>query len=238
MSASWHAAPARPATTQVSHCAMSRPRMAAGEAIGTLSTHILSLEAQCQAGESSACVMIDQISGYAQALKDLNERRTRAPDAPIITDERSDPADDALRKTRFTFDAAAAEDPNSVTGALVKLFKAYDREGVGEVSLSKLTSRWVASRTDGSSLYMPSSGGGPLEWEARQARAGSRRMHRLFAASATGNGGKVSLDEFVGTLVNEYEKRMERGLSQSRAIAEISTNMPQNAIFAEMYGSE
>lgn len=85
--------------------------------------------------------------------------------------------------------------------ALVRLFKAYDHCRAGEISLERLTSRWVRGREDecdvgATSFY--SDCNTDMDWEARQARAGSRRMQRLFAASASNNGGKVTMGEFVG----------------------------------------
>ena len=44
--------------------------------------------------------------------------------------------------------------------------------------------------------------------------------------------------EFVAAFAGDYAKRIARGLPPSRAVAEILTNMPQRALFQEMYGSE
>ena len=44
--------------------------------------------------------------------------------------------------------------------------------------------------------------------------------------------------EFVEAFPLAVGKRIQRGLPQSRAVAEILTNMPQRALFQEMYGSE
>ena len=71
-------------------------------------------------------------------------------------------------------------------------------------------------------------------WEARQARAGARRITRVFSKK----GGRMTQREFVEAFSAEYGKRIQRGLPQSRAVAEILTNMPQRALFQEMYGSE
>ena len=71
-------------------------------------------------------------------------------------------------------------------------------------------------------------------WEARQARAGARRITRVFSKK----GGRMTQREFVEAFAADYDKRIQRGLPQSRAVAEILTNMPQRALFQEMYGSE
>ena len=44
--------------------------------------------------------------------------------------------------------------------------------------------------------------------------------------------------QFVEAFIVDYDKRIAKGLPESRAVAEILTNMPQRALFQEMYGSE
>ena len=218
-----------------------------------LGTHIASLELRCEAGEGSACTMLDQLAGYAKALEDLDERRVRAPDAPVIQNELMLDVDATLAAAPVSPSKGAGSatkvastskgggsatsvvaDPSSVAGALVKLFDALDSDASGVITLKSFQASWLAGRTGG---YTTGSRR-DAKWEARQAAAGSRRISRLFSSSAAGNRGKVSRDEFVTTLKGEYDKRMERGLSDSRAVAEITSNMPQRALFAEMYGSE
>ena len=71
---------------------------------------------------------------------------------------------------------------------------------------------------------------------ARQARAGARRIKRLFGGKPDNT---LTMAEFVGVLASEYDKRLARGgLSLSRAISEVESNMPQRAIYAELYGNE
>ena len=124
---------------------------------------------------------------------------------------------------------------------------------------------------------------GPSDWGARQARAGSRRIKRLFGGRPDAT---LTLPEFVGgtrpleaaahsaqpskqasrrkqaaahdrtpphtpfpslffcpspctVLESEYDKRLARGgLTLNRAISEVESNMPQRAIYAELYGQE
>lgn len=55
-------------------------QMAAGaDSISTLSAYVTSLEAQCTSGDSSSCVMLKQLTSYAQALKDVNDKRRKSP---------------------------------------------------------------------------------------------------------------------------------------------------------------
>ena len=63
--------------------------------------------------------------------------------------------------------------------------------------------------------------------------AGARRITRLFKGAR-----EITRSEFVSVFANEYEKRVQRGLAESRAVAEILTNMPQRALFNQMYGNE
>ena len=53
---------------------------------GTLGKDIHALEDKCAAGEMDACVMLDQLSGYAQTLNDMNKRLGKPPDAPSFVD--------------------------------------------------------------------------------------------------------------------------------------------------------
>ena len=59
-----------------------------------------------------------------------------------------------------------------------------------------------------------------------------RGITRLFKGKR-----EISRDDFVDAFAVEFEKRIARGLSESRAVAEILTNMPQRALFSQMYGS-
>ena len=209
------------------------------EKSGSLGGLVGGLEAQCKGGDNDACLMLDQLSGYAQALTDMKGRRSRAPDAPTITNEKTLGAGAsggaAATSTSTASSQAISSTPDSVAGALVKLFNAYDRDATGFIALETLTSRWASERMDD---YTSNYGEQQTNWEARQARAGARRIERLFAQSAASNGGKVPMSEFVGKFMSEYDKRIERGLPEGRAVAEINCNLPQRAVFAEMYGSE
>ena len=122
-----------------------------------------------------------------------------------------------------------------VEEALYRLFNYYDANNNGRVTLDELV-RGSQSIYD----HAPQS-----EWATRQARAGARRMQRLFARAedlcaqdddASCVTGMISKEHFVGTLRSEFEKRIERGLSMSRAVAEIEANVPGRV--AEIYGSE
>ena len=126
--------------------------------------------------------------------------------------------------------ASAAAEPETVRDALVKLFSAYDTSSTGTISLEEFTSKWVAGRGKSDDEVLTDAG---QDWEARQARAGARRIKRLFT-----DGKDMTLESFVGHFQDEYEKRIERGLSTGQATAEIVCNMPQQALFAEMYGTE
>ena len=116
----------------------------------------------------------------------------------------------------------------AVEGALTNLFGYYDADSDGYFTIDEMVRADDAVR----STYDSSMSGSA--WGARQARAGMRRMRRLFAKSDSDDDGRVSLGSFVGTLLGEYEKRLERGLSVATAVAEIESHMPQ----AEMYGYE
>lgn len=118
---------------------------------------------------------------------------------------------------------------NSVGGALSELFDRYDTSRKGYITLTEFTSTWTAGNA-----YEASG-----EWEARQARAGARRIQRLFGCNGPdGCAVDVSKEDFVTHFQRDYEKRLSRGLSERRAIAEIICNIPQRALYAEMYGSE
>ena len=202
---------------------------------GALGSFVTNLEDECAAGDDESCRMLDQLSGYAQALGDLQKRRTRAPDAPdILADSLADVS--TVPRPRAAAAGAKAEgvDPDSVSGALVKLFDAYDTRGDGAVPVDVFTSRWVSSQIESDAKGAKLTGASrEWDWSARQARAGARRIAKLFAHAET-----VSQRDFVATFEAEYAKRVERGLPVSRAIAEIFTNMPQRELYAEMYGSE
>ena len=118
---------------------------------------------------------------------------------------------------------------DTVAGALEELFNSYDTDRKGYITLSDFTSTWTAGRdvdgTDG-------------EWEARQARAGARRIRRLFSCDPEGCAVDVTKAEFVDHFQTDYDKRMTRGLAERRAVTEILCNIPKRALFAEMYGSE
>jgi hypothetical protein len=120
---------------------------------------------------------------------------------------------------------------DTVEGALVKLFNSYDTTRKGYITLDEFTSAWVAGRE-----YADHN-----TWESRQARAGARRIRRLFQCEGpTGCLVDVTKETFVGIFGDYYAKRLEHGAlaSSTAAISEILCNIPQRALFAEMYGSE
>ena len=100
------------------------------------------------------------------------------------------------------------------------------------MTLEAFTSRWITEQVATADRCNRMTGR-DRTWEARQARAGARRIRRLFAGAAA-----ITQAEFVDAFADEYERRMERGLSESRAVAEVLSNMPQAALFQQMYGSE
>ena len=199
---------------------------------GTFGSYVEGLEDKCSSGDDEACQLLDQLSGYARSLEDLRSRRSRAPDAPDISAAAPASfagANGAAAAGGGSFaPAGIAED--SVPGALVRLFDAYDTRSAGVVPVEVFTSRWV-SNSMANTAQMGATRS--WDWSARQARAGARRISRLFAPAET-----VTQADFVAAFSSEYEKRIARGPSESRAIAEIYTNMPQRELFAEMYGSE
>ena len=109
----------------------------------------------------------------------------------------------------------------AVVDALTKLFKAFDSNGDGFVTLSSML---LADRS------AAATGG---EWESRQARVGSRRLRRLFAEKK-----KLSQEQFVRILEEEFNRRIARGLSVGRAVLEIQVNMPLEGMLAAEYGNE
>ena len=110
---------------------------------------------------------------------------------------------------------------SEVAGALSKLFGAFDSNSDGFITLSNMM------LSDSGRMQ---TGG---EWEARQARVGSRRLRRLFSGKQ-----KLSEAEFVETLGEEFERRIGRGLKVGRAVTEIQVNMPAQSLIAAEYGNE
>jgi len=110
--------------------------------------------------------------------------------------------------------------------ALTKLFAHYDSKNDGVISLNQALA--------GTSVM--GLGSVSTDWAARQQRAGARRMRQIFARAETTADGRVSQDDFVGMLTAEFDRRIERGLSTARAVAEIEANLPGEV--AELYGSE
>lgn len=62
---------------------------------------------------------------------------------------------------------------------------------------------------------------------------GSRRLRRLFAEKK-----KLSQEQFVRILEEEFNRRIARGLSVGRAVLEIQVNMPLDGMLAAEYGNE
>lgn len=110
---------------------------------------------------------------------------------------------------------------SDVVQALTKLFNTYDTDNDGYITMTEMMAGVKRES-------VPQN-----EWSKRQARAGARRMRRRFSKT-----GKISLKEFVSTMSAEFAKRIERGLAISVAVAEILANLPERAIYAEVYGSE
>ena len=110
--------------------------------------------------------------------------------------------------------------------ALQKLFAHYDTDSDGFITLDEML-------TGSSMIYDHNV---QSEWATRQARAGARRMRRLFTRGAATVDGKISASEFVGPLQVDFDRRLERGLSVARAVAEIEANLPGEV--AQLYGSE
>ena len=136
----------------------------------------------------------------------------------------------------------------AVVDALTKLFKAFDSNGDGFVTLSTmLLADRSAAATGGewesrqARVGLGSGGcvvGGWMPSKrralfARQARVGSRRLRRLFADKK-----KLSQEQFVGILEEEFNRRIARGLSIGRAVLEIQVNMPLEGMLAAEYGNE
>eukprot|EP00324_Dicrateria_rotunda_P006607 CAMPEP_0206171410 /NCGR_PEP_ID=MMETSP1474-20131121/42191_1 /ASSEMBLY_ACC=CAM_ASM_001110 /TAXON_ID=97495 /ORGANISM="Imantonia sp., Strain RCC918" /LENGTH=195 /DNA_ID=CAMNT_0053578827 /DNA_START=38 /DNA_END=626 /DNA_ORIENTATION=- len=118
----------------------------------------------------------------------------------------------------------------NVPDALSELFDRLDTSRQGSITLTDFTSTWTAGHEN------KEYGG---QWEARQARAGARRIRRLFGCDGPdGCATDLKKEDFVSHFQGEYDKRMARGLPERRAVAEILCNIPQRALFAEMYGSE
>ena len=204
---------------------------------GTLGKDIHALEDKCAAGEMDACVMLDQLSGYAQTLNDMNKRVGKPPDAPSLEEPETnyifcgdEACDVEAMEAIKNFDIEKVK-PGTVRAALVKLFKSYDSKATGVLSLDAFYQKWSEDTSWQNTLSA-----GPSDWGARQARAGARRIKRLFGGKPDNT---LTMAEFVGVLESEYDKRLARGgLSLSRAISEVESNMPQRAIYAELYGNE
>lgn len=135
--------------------------------------------------------------------------------------------------TRFSVSFAPTmniDTVENVPDALSELFDRLDTSRQGSITLTDFTSTWTAGHEN------KEYGG---QWEARQARAGARRIRRLFGCDGPdGCATDLKKEDFVSHFQGEYDKRMARGLPERRAVAEILCNIPQRALFAEMYGSE
>ena len=212
------------------------PRAAPTRAVKSalLSDYVLDLEKRCSGGDGEACDAIAQLDGFAKSLEQKRARRAKAAELlraagpPSVA---TAPAAPAPASTAANF--APTPKPDSVEAALIRLFDSYDQTKSGAVALDAFTSRWVSERMRTVSRENDLTGT-ERTWEARQARAGARRITRVFSKK----GGRMTQREFVEAFAAEYGKRIQRGLPQSRAVAEILTNMPQRALFQEMYGSE
>jgi len=111
---------------------------------------------------------------------------------------------------------------DAVRDALSDLFKHYDADKDGVVSLADVT--------QGDRLpSMTEADRSSSTWESRQVRAGERRLRRMF------KDGSLSANEFVNELSGQFAQRVDRGLSIGRAVAEIQVHYVSEG---EMYGSE
>lgn len=111
---------------------------------------------------------------------------------------------------------------DAVRDALSDLFKHYDADKDGVVSLADVT--------QGDRLpSMTEADRSSSTWESRQVRAGERRIRRMF------KDGTLSANEFVNELSGQFAQRVDRGLSIGRAVAEIQVHYVSEG---EMYGSE
>ncbi len=215
------------------HC--SSPRAPPSRAVKSalLSDYVLDLERRCGAGDGDACDAIAQLDAFARSLEQKRDRRKKAAELlraagpPTVATISSTPAPASAENF------APTPKPDSVEAALIRLFDSYDQTKSGAVALDAFTSRWVSERMRTVSRENDLTGT-ERTWEARQARAGARRITRVFSKK----GGRMTQREFVEAFAGDYGRRIERGLPQSRAVAEILTNMPQRALFQEMYGSE
>ena len=108
---------------------------------------------------------------------------------------------------------SAPMDKSAVGGALERLFAYYDADKDGLITLDDML-------RGGESIYDRAAS---TEWATRQARAGARRLRRIF--SRGGSDGRISQERFVSLLQLEFDRRIERGLSIARAVAEIEANL-------------
>ena len=211
------------------------PRAAPTRAVKSalLSDYVLDLEKRCSGGDGDACEAIAQLDAFARSLEQKRDLRKKAAELlraagpPTIATTQSTPAPASAENF------APTPKPDSVEAALIRLFDSYDQTKSGAVALDAFTSRWVSERMRTVSRENDLTGT-ERTWEARQARAGARRITRVFSKK----GGRMTQREFVEAFAADYAKRIQRGLPPSRAVAEILTNMPQRALFQEMYGSE
>ena len=210
------------------------PRAAPTRAVKSalLSDYVLDLEKRCSGGDGDACDAIAQLDTFAKSLEQKRDRRKKA--AELL--RAAGPPTVATPPTPAPASAenfAPTPAPDSVEAALIRLFDSYDQTKSGAVALDAFTSRWVSERMRTVSRENDLTGT-ERTWEARQARAGARRITRVFSKK----GGRMTQREFVEAFAADYGRRIARGLPPSRAVAEILTNMPQRALFQEMYGSE
>ena len=211
------------------------PRAAPARAVkaALLSDYVLDLEKRCGEGNEDACDAIAQLDAFARSLEQKRDRRKKAAELlraagpPSVATAPTQPAPASAENF------APTPAPDSVEAALIRLFDSYDQTKSGAVALDAFTSRWVSERMRTVSRENDLTGT-ERTWEARQARAGARRITRVFSKK----GGRMTQREFVAAFAADYGRRIERGLPQSRAVAEVLTNMPQRALFQEMYGSE
>ena len=157
-----------------------------------------------------------------RSLCDQIVRATKQPPSAPVAGAASPPAEYSSFQsagTKFEPKLTMAE----VEEALYRLFNYYDANNNGHVTLDELV-RGSQSIYD----HAPQT-----EWATRQARAGARRMQRLFARAedlcaqdddASCVEGMISKEHFVGTLRSEARRHAIR----NRPICHPHTRSPRN----------
>lgn len=111
----------------------------------------------------------------------------------------------------------------AVVDAVTRLFQHYDTNNDGHITLRDILG---ADTWEGSALG---------DAYSRASSRSSRRSRHLFMQADTDLNGLISQEEFITTLAHKFDKRIKRGLSLSRALAEIQVH---HVSMSEMYGSE